>query len=119
GQTIAGVRDGRMRLAFLLPPIKGNALAELRFQELATARVALAVSSNHPLARRQSVSLSNAAREPFIGLTPEKYPRYEEYVDAIFARMTDKPRIVEEHDGWAGVYSAISAGTGVALSSDA
>ena len=50
---------------------------------------------------------------------PEKYPRYEEYLAAIFARVNDKPRIVEEHDGWAGVFSAVSAGTGVALSSDA
>ena len=118
-QNIAGVRDGRLQLAIILFPLKGNALAELRFEELATARVALAVSSDHPFARRQSVSLSDAAREPFIGLTPEKYPRYEEYVAAIFARVNDKPHIVEEHDGWAGVYSAVNAGTGVALSSDA
>src|SRR6516165_12111896 len=118
-QNITGVRDGRLQLAMLLPPLKANALAELRFQELATARVALAVSSHHPFARRRSVPLGDAAREPFIGLTPEKYPRYEEYVDAIFARVNEKPRIVEEHDGWAGVYSAVSAGTGVALSSDA
>ena len=33
--------------------------------------------------------------------------------------MNDKPRIVEEHDGWSGVFSAVSAGTGVALTSDA
>ena len=118
-QNITGVRDGRLQLAMLLPPLKANALAELRFQELATARVALAVSSNHPFARRQSIPLGDAAREPFIGLTPDKYPRYQEYVDAIFARVNEKPRIVEEHDGWAGVYSAVSAGTGVALSSDA
>lgn len=118
-QNIAGVRDGHLQLAILISPLKANALTELRFQELATARVALAVSSNHPFARRQSVSLSDAAREPFIGLTPEKYLRYEEYVAAIFARVNDKPHIVEEHDGWAGVYSAVSAGTGVALSSDA
>ena len=32
-----------------------------------------------------------------------------------FARVNDKPRIVEEHDGWSGVFSAVSAGTGVAL----
>jgi DNA-binding transcriptional LysR family regulator len=118
-QNIAGVRDGRLQLAILISPLKANALAELRFQELATARVALAVSSNHPFARRQSVSLADAAREPFIGLLPEKYPRYEEYVAAIFTRVNEKPRIVEEHDGWAGVFSAVSAGTGVALSSDA
>jgi LysR family transcriptional regulator, benzoate and cis,cis-muconate-responsive activator of ben and cat genes len=117
-QNIAGVRDGRLQLAILISPLKAKALAEVRFQELATARVALAVASNHPFARRQSVSLADAAREPFIGLMPEKYPRYEEYLAAIFARVNDKPRIVEEHDGWAGVYSAVSAGTGVALSAD-
>jgi DNA-binding transcriptional LysR family regulator len=118
-QNIAGVRDGRLELAIIVAPIKANALTELRFQELATARVALAVSCNHPFARRQSVSLADAAREPFIGLIGEKYPRYEEYLAAIFARVNDKPRIVEEHDGWSGVFSAVSAGTGVALSSDA
>jgi LysR family transcriptional regulator, benzoate and cis,cis-muconate-responsive activator of ben and cat genes len=118
-QNIAGIRDGHLQLAILLLPLKANALAELRFQELATARVSLAVSCHHPFARRQSVSLADAAREPFIGLMPEKYSRYEEYVAAIFAEVKDKPRIVEKHDGWTGVFSAVSAGTGVALSSDA
>jgi DNA-binding transcriptional LysR family regulator len=33
--------------------------------------------------------------------------------------VSDKPRIVEEHDGWSGVFSAVSAGTGVAITSDA
>jgi len=37
----------------------------------------------------------------------------------MFARVNDKPRIVEEHDGWAGVFSAVDAGTGVAIVSDA
>jgi LysR family transcriptional regulator, benzoate and cis,cis-muconate-responsive activator of ben and cat genes len=118
-QNIDGVRDGHLQLAILLLPLKANALTEIRFQELATARVSLAVSCNHPFAGRQSISLADAAREPFVGLIPEKYTRYEEYVAAIFARVKDKPRIVEEHDGWAGVFSAVSAGTGVALSSDA
>ena len=84
-----------------------------------TARVCLAVSCDHPFARRQSVSLADAAREPFIGLMLEEYPRYQEYLAAIFARVNDKPRIVEEHDGWSGVFSAVSAGTGVAIASDA
>ena len=48
----------------------------------------------------------------------EKYPRYEEYVAAIFARGNSKPRIVEEHDGWSGLLSAVGGGTGVAISSD-
>ena len=117
-QNIAGVRDGQLELAILIRPLKGNPLAKLRFEEVTTGRVCLAVSCNHPFARRKSVSLDEAAREPFIGLTPEKYPRYPEYVAALFASAKDKPRFVEEHDGWAGVYSAVAAGNGVATSSD-
>jgi LysR family transcriptional regulator, benzoate and cis,cis-muconate-responsive activator of ben and cat genes len=118
-KNIAGVRDGRLQLAIIIPPLKANALEELRFEELLTGRVCLAVSCDHPLARRQSVSLADAAREPFIGLTRDEYPRYLEYLNAIFAHVNDKPRLVEEQDGWSGVFSAVSAGTGVALTSDA
>ena len=118
-KNIAAVRDGRLHLAILLPPLKANALEDLRFQPLLTGAVCLAVSLTHPFAKKKSVSLADAAREPFIGLTPEDYPRYIEYLDAIFLRVPDKPRIVEEHDGWSGVFSAVSAGRGVALSSDA
>jgi len=118
-KNIAGVRDGRLQLAIILPPLKASALEDLRFEPLFTGRVCLAVSCGHPFAKKESVALADAAREPFIGLTREDYPRYFEYLDAFFARVNDKPRVVEEHDGWSGVFSAVSAGTGVALTSDA
>lgn len=117
-KNIAGVRDGRLQLAVILPPLKASALEELRFEPLFTGRVCLAVSCNHPFASKRSISLNDAAREPFVGLTREDYPRYHEYLNAIFARADDKPRVVEEHDGWSGVFSAVTAGTGVALTSD-
>jgi len=118
-KNIAGVRDGRLHLAIILPPLKANALEELRFEPLFTGRVCLAVPCDHPLANKRSIPLADAAREPFIGLTSEDYPRYHEYLSAIFSRIADKPRVVEEHDGWSGVFSAVSAGIGVALTSDA
>lgn len=118
-KNIAGVRDGRLQLAILIPPLKANALEELQFQELLTVRVCLAVSCDHPFAKRKSVSLAEAVREKFVGLTRDEYPRYQEYLGAIFAKVNDKPHVVEEHDGWSGVFSAVSAGTGVAISSEA
>ena len=117
-KEIAGVRDGRLELAIIIPPLKANSLDELHFEELLAVRVCLAVSSDHPFAGRKSVSLADAAREPFIGLMLEEYPRLQEYLDALFARVNRKPHIVEEHDGWAGVFS-LDAGTGVAIVSDA
>jgi DNA-binding transcriptional LysR family regulator len=118
-KNIAEVREGRLQLAIILPPLKANALDELRFEPLFTGRVCLAVSCDHPFAARRSVSLADAAREPFVGLTREDYPRYLEYLNAIFVRVNDKPRLVEEQDGWSGVFSSVSAGVGVALTSDA
>ncbi len=118
-KNIAGVRDGRLQLAIILPPLKANALEELRFEPLFTGRVCLAVSCEHPFATRRSVSLADAAREPFVGLTRDDYPRYLEYLSAIFAPVHQKPRLVEEQDGWSGVFSSVSAGAGVALTSEA
>ena len=118
-REIAGVRDGQLQLAIIVPPLTGNWCRELCFEELLSVRVCLAVSCNHPFARRKVVSLAEAAREPFIGLLHEEYPQHRVYVDAIFARVKDKPRFVEEHDGWAGLFSAVDAGTGVAIASDA
>lgn len=117
--NIGGVRDGRLHLAIIIAPLKLSALADLQFQELVKVRVCLVVSARHPFARKQSVSLIDAAREPFIGLIRERYPRYQEYIDAIFATVKDKPRIIEEHDGWAGVFSSVAAGAGVATSTAA
>src|SRR6516225_8662464 len=117
-KEIAAVRDGQLQLAIIIPPLTGNWRRDLRFEGLLTVRVCLAVSCNHPFARRKAVSLAEAAREPFVGLLHEEYPQHRVYVHAIFAHVKDKPRFVEEHDGWAGLFSAVDAGTGVAIASD-
>ena len=118
-KEIAAVRDGQLQLAIIIPPLTGDWRRQLRFEELMSLRVCLAVSCNHPLAQRKAVSLAEAARQPFIGLLHEEFPQHRVYVDAIFARVKDKPRFVEEHDGWTELLSAVDAGTGVAIASDA
>ena len=118
-KEIAAVRDGQLQLAIIIPPLTGDWRRQLRFDELMSLRVCLAVSSDHPFARRKTVSLAEAARQPFVGLLHEEYPQHRVYVDAIFARVKDKPRFVEEQDGWADLFSAVDAGKGVAIASDA
>ena len=118
-KEIAAVREGKLHLAIIIPPLTGNWRCDLRFQQLVTIRVCLLVSRNHPFAQRNSVSLTEAAREPFIGLLYEEYPQHRAYVNAIFARVKHKPRFVEEQDGWAELFAAVDAGSGVAIASDA
>jgi DNA-binding transcriptional LysR family regulator len=114
-KIVTGLRDGRLQLAFVVRPSKRGAFHGLRFEELLREQVHLAVPPTHPLAQRRSVSLADAAREPFVGLTPEDFPDYNAYLASIFAPVKNKPRVIEEHDSMTSVISAIEAGTGVGL----
>ena len=113
------LRDGRLQLAFIVRPPKRAEFRDLRFEELLREQVRLAVSPIHPLARRRSVSLADAAREPFVGLTREDFRDYNAYLAAIFASVKNKPRIIEEYDSMTSVISAIEAGTGVGIAVEA
>src|SRR5258707_3661647 len=114
-KIVTGLRDGRLQLAFTVRPSKRGESRDLRFEELLREQVRLAVPPTHPFAQRRSVSLADAAREPFVGLTREDFPDYHAYLAAIFAPVKNKPRVMEEHDSVTSVISAVEAGTGVGL----
>jgi DNA-binding transcriptional LysR family regulator len=61
------------------------------------------------------VSLADAAREPFVVYNREEYPQYHRRLQAVFAKVKIKLRIVEEYDGFSSLIPAIEAGRGVAL----
>ena len=118
-EIIAGLRDGRLHLAFLPRLPKASELRDLHFEELTRERICLVVSPDYPLARRRVVKLADAAREPFIGLTKEEYPEFHDYLAVFFHSVKQKPRIVEEHDSMSGVISSVEAGAGVAIATGA
>ena len=118
-KIVTGLRDGRLQLAFIVRPSKRGDFRDLRFEELLREQVRLAVWPTHPFAQRRSVSLADAAKEPFVGLTREDFPDYHAYLGAIFAPVKNKPRVMEEYDSMTSVVSAIEAGTGVGVSVDA
>jgi DNA-binding transcriptional LysR family regulator len=97
-ENVAGLRDGRLSLAFVVRPPKAVLLEGIRFEELIRERICLAVPPHHAFATRRSVSLTDAASEPFIGLTREEYPDYYDYLSVTFSKVKQKPRVVEEHD---------------------
>jgi DNA-binding transcriptional LysR family regulator len=118
-KIVTGLRDGRLQLAFTVRPSKRGKSRDLRFEELLREQVRLAVPPTHPFGRRRSVSLADAAMESFVGLTREDFPDYNAYLNAVFAPVKNKPRVIEEHDSMTSVISAIEAGTGVGISVDA
>jgi LysR family transcriptional regulator, benzoate and cis,cis-muconate-responsive activator of ben and cat genes len=113
-----GIRDGRLQLGLIVPPMKAGALHDMRYEKLFQDRVCVVVAPQHPFARRRTVPITEVAAEPLIGLTREDYPSFYDFLSIIFAKVKQKPRVVEEHDSFSGVISAVEAGTGVTLSID-
>jgi DNA-binding transcriptional LysR family regulator len=113
-----GLRDGRLQLGLIVPPVKASSMRDLRYEELFHQRVCVAVAPQHPFARRRAIPLTEVAAEPLIGLTREDYPNYYDLLSITFSRVKQKPRVIEEHDGMSGVMSAVEAGTGVAIAVD-
>jgi DNA-binding transcriptional LysR family regulator len=95
-----------------------SSLRDLRYEELFHERVCVAVSPQHPFARRRAIPISEVATEPLIGLTHEDYPEYYDYLSITFSKVKQKPRVVEEHDSMAGILSSVEAGAGVAFGGD-
>jgi DNA-binding transcriptional LysR family regulator len=113
-----GIRDGRLQLGLLVPPLKSSTVHDVRYEELFRERVCVAVAPQHPFARRRAIPIIEVAAEPLIGLTREDYPNYYDYLSVIFSKLKRKPRVVEEHDSFSAVMSAVEAGTGVAIATD-
>src|SRR5712672_1420691 len=118
-ENVAGLRDGRLNLAFVVRPPKAASLEGIRFEELIRERICLAVPPHHAFATRRSVSLADAASEPFIGLTREEYPDYHSFLSVIFGPVKTKPHLIEEHDSISGVMSSVEAGIGIAIGAEA
>lgn len=117
-ECIACLLDGQLQLSFLGWSPRFGTLHNLRFEGLIRSHARLAVSLTHPLAQRDTVSLQDAAREPFVAYSREEYPCYHSFLQRAFATVKTKLRIVEEHEGASSLLPAIEAGTGVALVPD-
>jgi len=116
-EMLAGLREGRLQLAFLARPLR-TMLRGLVFEELERDRMLLAVPPGHAFARLRSVSLVRAAGEPFVVLGRREYPEYHDFFDKVFSPLKRGPRIVAEHDGAASLMAEVESGSGVALVSE-
>jgi len=113
-EMLAGVREGRLQLAFAVRPGRG-ALRGLRFEELARDKICLAVPPRHALSKRTSVTVREASRLPLVAFARKEYPEYHESLEALFGQAKSRPHVVEEHDSSASLIAAIESGAGVAV----
>jgi LysR family transcriptional regulator, benzoate and cis,cis-muconate-responsive activator of ben and cat genes len=113
-EMLTEIRSGKLQIAFVIQPMAGM-MRGLKFEELLRDALCLAMTPNHPFARRRLVPLAEAVREPLIAYSRREYPEYHEMLAKVFAGTKGKPRIAEEHDGVASLMAAVESGAGVAL----
>jgi len=113
-EMLNNLREGRLQIAFVVRPVPAL-LRGLRFIELFRDRLCLAVATQHHLARRRTITLEGAVREPFFAYGRKEYPEYYEMLATVFAKTATQPQVVAEYDGSSSLISAIEAGNGVAV----
>jgi DNA-binding transcriptional LysR family regulator len=114
GEMLTGLRDGKLHIGLMARPTR-SMLHGLKFQELTRDPLRLAVGPKHRFAEKETVSLADAAKEPFVGFSRTDYPEARELLAASFASVKAKLRIVEEHDSVTSLIASVEAGAGVAL----
>jgi len=113
-EIVASVHQKKLLLGITVRPMD-KTLRGLRFEELRREPIRLAVAPRHSFARRRSVSLEEAAQEPFVAYSRAEYPDYHEMLAEIFESAKINLRIVEEHDGVSSLISGLEACDGVAV----
>lgn len=87
----------------------------LTWEPLVRAPWRLAVSRNHPLAKRSQVTLAEVAREPLVGFCQRDYPEYWAFLDGCLRHHNQRPKIAAEYDGTENLMAAVESGLGVAF----
>ena len=87
----------------------------LKWTPLVRATWRLAVSRNHPLARRSRVTPAEVAREPLLVFCQRDYPEYWDLITGWLRDHRQRPRIAGEYDGVDSLMAAVESGLGVAM----
>lgn len=114
---VAGLRDGSIDLAVLIPPLADPGGLETR--PFDSDRLALALPADHPLARTarlaRTVRLADVAGEPFVLWPALEGQGFHARALRLCARAGFQPRIVQEAYAMHSVLSLVAAGAGIAL----
>ena len=113
-ELIAGLHNAALELALMVQP-SGEPAAGIEFEVLRVYPWCVALSAEHPLARRKAIALEQVAAEPLVGLRRKDYSEYYRLLDRVFAPLSAKPRIAVECDSATSLILAVEAGRGIAL----
>jgi len=111
-QQLAQLREGRLDVGFVRPPITDEGLAGMTvFQE----DLGVALPAQHPLAQDDAVSLRSLASQPFILFPRPLAPGLYDQIISLCQRADFSPHVVQEAIQMQTIISLVAAEIGVAI----
>jgi len=110
---VTGMIQGRIDVAFVRPPVRGD--AKVAFKPLADEEMKLAVPVGHRLAKRKAIDLSELRDEAFVVYPRKHGTGLSDGVIAECRRAGFVPRIVQETPQLSATINLVAAGMGVAI----
>lgn len=111
-EQVERLRDGRLHVGFLRPPIQESTLVT---EVIARERLLVVVSHDHPLADRDAVDLGELASESFILFPRSQGPGSHDRITRICHEAGFVPEIVQEAVEMQTIAGLVSAGLGVSI----
>jgi DNA-binding transcriptional LysR family regulator len=108
---VTGVRHGRLDGGITRPPLLDD--PELTTETILTEPVAAVLPSDHPLATRRSLQLSELAHERWVLTERSTWPPWHEKYDADFRRAGFEPHVVQRGTNIQNLLALVAANVGV------
>ena len=112
-EMLAGLENDKLDVVVTVEQERNT--RDLKWTPLVRVPFHLAVNGNHPLARRQKVTVAELAREPLVAYCQRDYPEYWDMLNGWLREHQQRPRISGEYDGVNSLMAAVEAGLGVAI----
>jgi DNA-binding transcriptional LysR family regulator len=109
---VEALRDGRIDVGFLLPPINDPAI-EVR--EAWREEMVIALPQDHPLARRKALPLRALLGEPYIMFSRNMHRDYHDLVGTFFRNLGASLNVVHEADTIHTTRILVATGLGVSV----
>jgi DNA-binding transcriptional LysR family regulator len=111
-ECLQRLADGKLDLALT---VRRRGLREkgMKFEPLTRFAICCAVGTDHPFARKRSVTLAEIRQQKLMGFSFDEYPEYKAWITELFEGIS--PCNLEQYDGVVGLIAAVEAGRGVAM----
>lgn len=113
-ELTTGLLNGSLHLAMMAERTDMTAIG-LQYEELRRYKVCVAMAPDHPLARKRSLRVAQAAAEPLVVFRRSDYSGYHTLLERVFAPRGLKPRIAVECDSGGSLVTELEVGHGIAL----